>query len=543
MVRSQRRSRKGQGVVFRSPPWHEQSPEYQALDERLAEDHVARAIAQGVAGLDVRDFLATYDGSGSQPYPPALLLAVVLYEMRLGRRSPAQWARDAHESEPARWLLRGCEPSRARWYAFRDRVAPHLLSWNRQILEQAQAEQLTRGERAALDGTLTAANASRHHLLNETRLEQRLTQLAEVVAADAKLATPTAATEPPPAAALPAEALPEVPSVALPPAATPVPPGWLAKTVAGRLKQQQRYQKAQLRMEEMQQRNQDKRSSKRKERDKIVVSTSDPEAALGRDKDKVYRPLYNTQLLRDLDSPFILGYQVFAQPNDNGTLGPMLERQMELLGHKINVWLADAGYASGEHLAIADAAGVELLAPWQENDYSATKAKKNSYFTKQKFPWLPEEKAYACPQGHRLPLDMASKQKRSGTETVLLYQYRCPPGHCQSCPLQTRCTPSPAAGRTISRSEHEDLIEALRARMATPQAKELYRLRRQTVELNYADLKEHRKLRRFSGHGLCRAETEVGLEVLVHNLLALANAGPPKESERSATRIPEKIGA
>ena len=59
----------------------------------------------------------------------------------------------------------------------------------------------------------------------------------------------------------------------------------------------------------------------------------------------------------------------------------------------------------------------------------------------------------------------------------------------------------PAAGRTISRAEHEELIEALRARMQTDEAKNLYRLRRQTVELSYADLTEHRKLRRFSGHG------------------------------------------
>jgi Transposase DDE domain len=49
----------------------------------------------------------------------------------------------------------------------------------------------------------------------------------------------------------------------------------------------------------------------------------------------------------------------------------------------------------------------------------------------------------------------------------------------------------------------------------------VYRLRGQTVEIVFADVKEHRGLRRFSGHGLVRVRTEFALEVLLHNLLAL----------------------
>jgi hypothetical protein len=45
---------------------------------------------------------------------------------------------------------------------------------------------------------------------------------------------------------------------------------------------------------------------------------------------KPYRPV-----LCDLDSPFLLGYQVFAQTSDANTLGPMLERTADLLGKKL----------------------------------------------------------------------------------------------------------------------------------------------------------------------------------------------------------------
>jgi len=83
-----------------------------------------------------------------------------------------------------------------------------------------------------------------------------------------------------------------------------------------------------------------------------------------------------------------------------------------------------------------------------------------------------------------------------------------------------QCTPGKGA-RTISRSEHEEDVEALRERMKGEEAKKLYRLRKQTVELANADMKEHRHLRKLSGRGKRRAGTQVGLVVLAHNLVTL----------------------
>jgi hypothetical protein len=307
----------------------------------------------------------------------------------------------------------------------------------------------------------------------------------------------------------------------------------MARTRRGRAGQCARYRRAAARMEQLQDRNARKRASKRQAREKIVLSPSEPEAALGRDKDHVYRPLYNLQLASDLDSPLVLGYQVLAQPNDAGALGPLLGRVRDAVGAPVTVALADAGYAGGTDLAAADAAGVTLYAPWQANDASAAKGKSKQQIPKGQFVWEAAGQTYRCPEGHRLELVGRSAQKRSGTEPVVLAQYRCPPAHCRLCPRRQQCTSNPEKGRTISRGEHEDLIEALRQRMAGDEAKALYRLRRQTVELRYADAKQHRELRRFSGRGLRRAQTEVGLTVLVHNLLNIdrlrrvAAAGPP----------------
>jgi hypothetical protein len=216
-----------------------------------------------------------------------------------------------------------------------------------------------------------------------------------------------------------------------------------------------------------------------------------------------------------------------SRPNDAGTLGPVLGRARQALGHGLQVLLVDTAYAGGADLARAQAAGVTVYAPLPEEGTGP-------YLPKSAFTWEAAAQTYVCPQGHRLAYEGAARHKRSGAEAVVPHRYRCPPTHCQGCPLQAQCTKNPGAGRTVSRSEHEGLIEALRARMQTAEAKELYRLRRQTVELVNADCKEHRRLQRFSGRGLARARCQVGLIVVAHNLVTLRS----EEAKARARRAP-----
>ena len=79
----------------------------------------------------------------------------------------------------------------------------------------------------------------------------------------------------------------------------------------------------------------------------MVVSPGDPEAPLGLDKDHVYRPLYTVQTIRDVDSPFILAYDVFAQASDAATLPFMLWRLQQLTGRALYELLVDCGDVTG----------------------------------------------------------------------------------------------------------------------------------------------------------------------------------------------------
>ena len=324
----------------------------------------------------------------------------------------------------------------------------------------------------------------------------------------------------------------------------PNSPAWMAKNPGTREEQRRRYRRARERLVELHAVNNRQDPKRRRKPHTIVVSTSDPEAALGRDKQHVFRPLYNVQLVRDLDSQLCLGYQVFAQPTDAGTFGPMLERVANWTGVKPKAVLVDAGYVTACNLAICDQAGIALYGPWQENDFSQKKKKPGSKprpIGKEHFTWVAEQNMYRCPESHPMPWIGHQKRRQSDGQINVVHSYRCSPQHCRACPRQVLCCSNPNRGRAIKRSEHEPLVEAHRARMATAEAKALYRLRGQTVELGFADFKQHRSLRQFSGRGQRRAQRQLGLTVLVHNLLAVHRAKPPPKNNVDTMLTTDKI--
>jgi transposase len=490
MIGRRRRPNK-KAPTFAVAPLAEQDRRWQELNAQFPDDHFVRRIVRGVAQLDLTALRESYAGSGSLPFPPEPLLAMVLIELHQGKRSPSQWHTDAAVNAWLEWAGHGIRPSRSTWYEFRARIASFMDDWNRQVLQDARGADLTSAENGAQDGSFVEAHASRHRLINEDRLSKRQLQLAANITADEQ-----------------GESLPM--------------PGWMARTPRGRLLQQHRYEQASQQLQKLLAANERRIPSLRKPREKVLISVADPEAALGLDKLKVFRPLYNIQLISDVDSPFILGYQAFAQTTDAGTMDVLLAQATSLTDVPLKRLLVDAGYVTGQELAVCRTREVELLGPWKENDFSAQRDQQSaSQLSKDQFQWLPESNAYQCPQGHILKYIGCERRTRSADRVELLYRYQCAVEHCQSCPLQASCTKKPGCARSLRRSEHEELIEQHRARMATACAKELYKRRCCTVERSFADVKTHRGLRRVTGRGLKHVRAELALTVLTHNLITL----------------------
>ena len=480
------------------------------MDEQIEEVSGVRVISEAVdQGLfNVAALFDVYSGRGSPAHRPDLLLKLALFEHSRGRTKPIQWHRDLKSDLQVRWLVFGMNVSLTALYNFRDRLGTLITKWNEQLVELAVAEQLVEGRQASLDGTCVAANASRRKLGNMQQVDKRLEQLDQALG------------QTPPKNAIPSTDANE--------------PGWMAKTVTGRLEQHARYHKAKARLATLLDENEARRTDKRKPQDKIVVSLTDPESIFSLDKEKVYRPLYNVQTMSDLSTDFVLSYDVFVRHSDTGTLQPMINKTHKT-GVRVEDLLTDAGYPTGEDLEFCEASGITLYAPWQENSSTAKKKQQQSTETpiieKDQFQWDDAREVYICPQNKQLSYSRKGSRQRANGESVPFDIYRASPLDCAKCPLQPRCTTAPQLGRTVRRDRYQEEIDRLKARMKTEAGKSLYKLRGQSIERVFGDFKEHRNLRRFRGRGLERASTQLGLTVLSYNLRLLQKLREHKKQE------------
>jgi len=445
-------------------------------------------VERQVNRLDRAVIDQAYRGSGSEPYDPVVLLKMVLYQYLKGNQSPATWYEEAKLNEAMQWLGRGYMPARRTWYDFRDRVGKFIDQLHEQIVARALDQGLdpTVGVQ---DGTAVAACASRHRMVNRSTLEKRIEQLESVVKGEFQ------------------EELPR----------------WVPPSESGRLDLAERMNKASEVLAERIAKNARKQSDKRKDPEKIQVSLSDPDAPLGRDKLKVFRPLYTVQYVVAPVSQLILSYCCEPEVTDVGTLAPMIDKTQKAVSGQLKTMMADAAYCSIVDLQDCRDRGIELLAPVQSNGLTELhkKSTPNRQISRDEFTWNEAEQSYRCPQGHRLGYcDRTRKQRHSGRQ-LWESRYRCDLAHCGTCPLADKCLRPGASCRTIKRLEGQELLDAQREKMADPEVQMRYRLRSQTVELAYADSKGNRRLHRFHGRGPARARAETGLMVVAQNVLRL----------------------
>lgn len=450
-----------------------------------------------VSRLDAEVLRGLYRMSGSEAYDPLLMLSMVMYQYVNGVTSPARWYKERSKegSIPVKWLGGGIEPCRSAWYDFRDRLGAIIQTLHEDFVRQTVKQGYASGEIAVQDGTFVRANATRHRFFNREQLESRIQQLQTYIEQDQQ--------------GHPASAMER--------------PAWMGPTSRGRRRQLRGYLTAleQLKLELAE--NANRPPSKRQEEKQMKISAADPQATLGRDKEKVYGPLYNIQYMVDYHSRIILTYGVFSQANDYGTLIPMLDQVNAILNRYPEWALTDSGYVSILDLKDCKQRGVVLTAPYQENSFTQKKKTQNppKLFEKEKFQWSPTSQTYTCPQGHQLEFEPCGSVRRRENEVLKVSRYRCPAAICQACPLAQQCCQKPESGRTIKRLEGEEYLTEHQAYMKTEAAQQLYRKRGSIIELPFADLKQHRNGRRLHSRGLKRVKAEIGLYVLAQNFMTL----------------------
>jgi transposase len=159
-----------------------------SVSDWLPEDHLARFVVEVVDQLDLSELSRQYAGRGSKAHHPAVLLSLLIYGYATGVFSSRKIERATHDSVAFRYVAANTHPDHDTIAAFRRRFLPQFEALFVQVLLLAREMKLVKLGRIALDGTKIKANASKHKALSYAHAKKIEEQLKAEVKALTALA-------------------------------------------------------------------------------------------------------------------------------------------------------------------------------------------------------------------------------------------------------------------------------------------------------------------------------------------------------------------
>ena len=156
----------------------------QDMREWLVEGHLALFVADVIAELDlsaIHRVHAGKDDRGRAAYHPAMMLGLLVYGYCTGVRSSRRIERATYEDVPVRVLAGGQHPDHDSIAAFRKTHAKAFHELFLQVLQLCQKAGLVKLGHIAIDGTKIKANASKHKAMSYERMEAAEQRLEEEV--------------------------------------------------------------------------------------------------------------------------------------------------------------------------------------------------------------------------------------------------------------------------------------------------------------------------------------------------------------------------
>ena len=139
---------------------------------------------------------------------------------------------------------------------------------------------------------------------------------------------------------------------------------------------------------------------------------------------------------------------------------------------------------------------------------------KDGFFKKYDFVYDEYFDCVLCPNNQELSY---STTNRDGYR-----EYKSDPRICKDCPMRSKCTESKACQKTVTRHIWESYMELAEDYRHTPEYRDIYKLRSETIERVFADAKEKHAMRYTQLRGLQRVEMQITLTYACMNLKKLA---------------------
>jgi transposase len=463
------------------------------VETLIGPDHKARAIWELVGRMDLSGFTAglkTREGqAGREAWDPHLLVSLWVYAYSEGIGSAREIEREM-EWEPGFQWLGGLEP--VNHHTLSDFRVAHQAALDElfaQLLGLLEREGCLSLERVMHDGTKIRAQAGADTFRREGTVKEHLERARALVG---QMGDP--------------------------------------REDGGEEQRRSRKQAAQERAvrerrERVERAYEELRTLQEKERtekDKqaVRVSVTEPEARLMKHGDNAIAPSYNAQITTDAREKVIVGVHLSQSSSDAQSLLPALAEVQENLGREPKQVVVDGGFTNrGTIVACAGRTDLigSLPAPAERSAAAMKSAGIDPEFAPERFEREAEGDGLRCPAGCRL-----GYVRQSCKRGDRYWQYQARGTDCTGCAFQPRCCPHhPKQGRTVSiRVEERAEVAEFRKKMATEEAKAIYRERAPVAEFPNAWLKDKLGLRKFRVRGLVKAGMELLWACLTYDVLA-----------------------
>jgi len=149
------------------------------LRDWVPDDHLVHFILDAVAALDLRRVKVNERGTGSEQYPPTMMLALLIYSYATGTFGSRRIEQSTYDSVPVRLLTADTHPDHDTICTFRRENPALLTECFVQVLQLAQQLKVLQVGQitVAVDGTKVLANASKHSAVSYERAGQMIAQL------------------------------------------------------------------------------------------------------------------------------------------------------------------------------------------------------------------------------------------------------------------------------------------------------------------------------------------------------------------------------
>jgi len=443
-----------------------------SIEEYVAQDDPVRAYDAFMDSLDWRALgvVADEHQAGCPAYPPKTMLKILVYGYSYGIRSSRKLERALHHNLSFIWIAGGLQPDFKTLSRFRRDHRSALKEVIKHCAKLCVQLGVIAGNTLFVDGSKFRANAGTHNHCTAEQCDERLQQIdqrIEEILAECECVDTQEAQE---------DSMVH-----------------LRQELA---EQQGRKERIEAAVQQLQE-----QALKR-------VNTTDPDCALMHSRQGCHAAV-NSQIVTDDQHGLIVNSDVVKDNNDRQQFAEQIQAAQEITGKVPEVAGADCGYYSGKELEKMAAAATTVLVPARGQAHPS----KRKPFAKGRFTYVADENVYLCPAGHRLTY-------RRTCEDRHWREYQMDGGTCCACEHYKECTRG-RNGRKIVRYFNEDLRDRLRQQFEEPAHKEIYRRRKQKVELPFGHIKRNLGAGHFLLRGLAGVRAEMSLLASCFNVTRL----------------------